>query len=259
MEDNVLELCGLTKQFGGLVAVNNLSLAMKKRSIHALIGPNGSGKTTTVDIINGVLPATDGQIFFYGEKISGLKGYRIANKGIGRTFQNIKLFHTMTVLENLMVGGHTLKQDSTGFVKYLFNITGSIKEEKMIKEKAESVLEFIGMKDYGSKRVGDLAYGRQKVTELGRALMTDPKLIFLDEPAAGLDPEASAEMNTIISELNSNGVTIILVSHDLSSSIKDASHILHIENGAALFFGTKADYMNSGLGRVYVNREDTIS
>ena len=261
MEEKVLELHGVTKRFGGLVAVDNLSLTMYKRSIHALIGPNGSGKTTTVNVINGVTPATYGEIRFYGESISGSKGHIIANKGIGRTFQNIKLFHTMTVLENLMVGGHALKRESGGIIKYLANIPGSIKEEKMIKEKAESVLEFVGMKEYGNKEVGSLSYGRQKVTELGRALMSDPKLIFLDEPAAGLNPSERAALIDVFLKAFESGIDLFLIEHNMDVIMNISTIITVLNFGAKIAEGTAAEIQSDDevikayLGRKYIREE----
>ena len=261
MDEKVLELRGLTKHFGGLVAVNDLSLTMYKRSIHALIGPNGSGKTTTVNVINGVIPATSGEVFLFGENTTGLKGNVVANKGIGRTFQNIKLFHTMTVLENIMVGGHALKRESGGLVKYLFNIRGSLEEERMIKEKAESVLEFIGMKDDGKKLVGSLPYGRQKVTELGRALMTGPKMIILDEPAAGLNPSERVVLIDVFMKAFENGIDLLLIEHNMDVIMNISTIITVLNFGLKIAEGTASEIQSNDevikayLGRKYIRSE----
>ena len=260
-DNKALELRGLTKHFGGLVAVNDLSLTMYKRSIHALIGPNGSGKTTTVNIINGVTPETSGEIFFYGEKISGLKSNSIANKGIGRTFQNIKLFNTLTVLENIMVGGHSLEGNSKGLVKYLFDVPGSFREEKLIKEKAEAVLDFIGMKDDSGKPVGSLPYGRQKVTELGRALMTEPKLIILDEPAAGLNPSERAVLIDVFMKAFESGIDLFLIEHNMDVIMNISTIITVLNFGSKIAEGTASEIQSNDevikayLGRKYARTE----
>ena len=189
--ETILKVDGLTKNFSGLVAVNNLSFEMKERTIHALIGPNGSGKSTTVNLLTGFHKTTGGTISYRGEEIQNIPIHEIARKGICRTFQNLKLFKSMTVLENLMVGGHN--ETTQGILSFLVNFRKAAAEEKMLEEKAKEILNFIGMYDLRNEYIGNIAYGRQKVTELGRALMSDPKLLFLDEPAAGQNPTERAE------------------------------------------------------------------
>jgi branched-chain amino acid transport system ATP-binding protein len=256
--ENVLELQGITRRFGNLMAVNDLSMITIKRSIHALIGPNGAGKTTTISMINGTLPISSGKIFFMGEDISGLKSYAIARKGIGRTFQNIKLFPTLTVLENIMVGGHAIKKSSSNIVQYLFNVSGSLKEEKMIKEKAEDVLEFIGMKKHANTLVGSLAYGRQKVTEFGRALMTEPKLILLDEPAAGLNPSERSKLMDIFMKTYETGIDFLLIEHNMDVIMNISTRITVLNFGTKIAEGTptevqsNAEVIKAYLGRRYL-------
>jgi len=229
----------LTIGYEGKAIITGLSFTVNTGDYLCIVGQNGSGKSTLL-----------------------------------KTLLNLK-----KPLSGQIISGDGLKPDKTGYIPQQTQVQkdfpASVREvvrsgclnrcglrpyygraEKRI---AEEYMEKLGISSLAKCYFRELSGGQQQRVLLARALCAARKLLMLDEPAAGLDPEASAEMNTIISELNSNGVTIILVSHDLSSSIKDASHILHIENGAALFFGTKADYMNSGLGRVYVNREDTIS
>jgi len=254
----ILELYGLTKQFGNLVAVNNLSLTMEARSIHALIGPNGSGKTTTVSMINGTLPYNTGRVVFDGKDITNQKNYIIARMGIGRTFQNIKLFNSMSVLENIMVGGHALKKSSNNIVQYLFDIKGSIEEEKIIKEKAEAVLEFIGMQDYATREVSGLAYGLQKVTEFGRALMTEPKLILLDEPAAGLNPSERASLIEKFMKAFEKGIDLFLIEHNMDVVMNISTKITVLNFGTKIAEGTAAEIqknpevISAYLGRRYL-------
>ena len=236
--DISLELRHLTKRFSGLVAVNDLSIQVEKGSIHSLVGPNGSGKSTTISMINGMLPLTEGEILFNGSKISGLPTHEIARRGIGRTFQNIKVFGTMTVLENVMVGGHALNKKSGGLIKYLLNIKGTNAEERMLREKAEEVLEFIGMKDLMNQQVCNLAYGRQKMTELGRALMSQPQLMLLDEPAAGLNPSERAELTDMLHKIHESGIGLFLVEHNMDIVMTISDRITVINFGAKIAEGS---------------------
>ena len=186
----------LVKRFEGLVAVNDLSIDVQEREIHALIGPNGSGKTTTLNLINSVIPPTSGQIWFRDTLLTGKPTFETVKAGVGRTFQNIKLFSSMTVLENVMMGGQ--KDVSHNMLRFIVDLRGSHREERVLREKACEVLDSIGMYHLRNETVDNLAYGRQKVCELGRALMTTPQLILLDEPAAGLNPSERREFVDIL-------------------------------------------------------------
>ncbi|MDR1028883.1 MAG: ABC transporter ATP-binding protein [Clostridiales Family XIII bacterium] len=256
--ETILELRGLTKRFGNLTAVNDLSLTMRKRSIHALIGPNGSGKTTTVGMINGTLPYSVGNVMFDGEDITGMKNHTIARKGVGRTFQNIKLFATMTVLENIMVGGHTLNPRSTNIVQYLFRVNNSLREETVLKEKAEAVLEFIGLKEYANREVGSLAYGLRKITEFGRALMGEPKLILLDEPAAGLNPSERVALIDTFIKAYERGTDFFLIEHNMDVVMNISTVITVLNFGTKIAEGTpkeiqtNPEVISAYLGRRYL-------
>ncbi len=253
MEDTILELKHVTKRFSGLVAVNDLSIQAKRGTIHSLVGPNGSGKSTTISMINGMLPLTEGEILLNGRKISGLSTHEIALAGIGRTFQNIKVFGTMTVLENVMVGGHALNRHSGGLIKYLLNIKGTNAEEKMIREKAEEILEFIGMQDLRDQQVRNLAYGRQKMTELGRALMCQPQLLLLDEPAAGLNPSERAELTDMLVKVHDSGISLFLVEHNMDIVMTISDRITVINFGAKIAEGTPAEVKdNDEVIRAYL-------
>lgn len=240
---NILQLEQLTKTFGGLTAVNNLSLEVESQSIHALIGPNGSGKTTTLNLIAGSLRATGGIVSFQGEPISSLPAYAIARRGVGRTFQNIKLFSSMTALENIMVGGHTIV--SSGIVRFLFDVKTARREEALLREKAEEVLQFIGMENLKDELVKNLPYGRQKVLELGRALIADPSLILLDEPAAGLNPSERQEFVSLLVKLNESGKTLFLIEHNMDV-VMSISHKISVLNfGAKIAEGLPAEIQNN--------------
>lgn len=244
----VLEVKNLIKRFDGLVAVDNLNFQVKKGRIHALIGPNGAGKTTTVNMITGDNPQTEGDVLFHGKSISKLPVYARAQLGIGRTFQNIKLFSTMTVLENLMIGGQS--KTTQNLLQYLANYKLAKAEEKQLKEKAEDVLNFIGMYRYRNELVSNLAYGRQKMTELGRTLMSDPKLILLDEPAAGLNPSERKEFIEIIQKVFEQNVDMFLIEHNMDV-VMNLSHDITVLN-----FGCK---IAEGAPKEILENEEVIS
>ena len=200
---SVLRLEHVTKRFGGLVAVNDLSFEVKERQIHALIGPNGSGKSTSINMINGSFPVTSGKIYFNDKDITGWKMHKIAAAGMGRTYQNLKLFRSMTALENVMIGGQL--HAKMNFARFLVDPFKTKREEEELREKAMEIMRFIGIEQYADRTVGNLPYGRQKMTELARTLMIDPTLILLDEPAAGLNPNERAEFVAIIKKVYESG------------------------------------------------------
>lgn len=229
---SVLRLEHVTKRFGGLVAVNDLSFTVEKRSIHALIGPNGSGKSTSINMINGSFPVTSGKIYFNEKDITNMSMHKIAQAGMGRTFQNLKLFHSMTALENVMLGGqmHT----KVGFARFVFDPFGSKREEEKLKEKALETMKFIGIDKYADRNVANLPYGRQKMTELARTLMIDPTLILLDEPAAGLNPSERAEFVDIIQKVYESGKDILLIEHNMDIIMNISHKITVINHGAKI-------------------------
>jgi ABC-type branched-subunit amino acid transport system ATPase component len=259
MSDNVvLEVKNLTKRFSGLVAVNNLNFKVIKGRVHALIGPNGAGKTTTVNMITGVFPQTEGEIYFQGTNISKTEPYRRAQLGIGRTFQNIKLFSSMTVLENLMLGAQS--KTNQNILKYLFGIRQANKEEKMLNHKACEILNFIGMYHLKDETVSNLPYGNQKMCELGRTLMGDPSLILLDEPAAGLNPSERREFIDIVQKVFDKGVDLFLIEHNMDV-VMNLSHDITVLNfGSMIASGgpkeiqENEDVITAYLGEGYRNR-----
>lgn len=244
----VLEVRDLVKRFDGLVAVDHLNFKVKKGRIHALIGPNGAGKTTTVNMITGENPQTEGDVLFEGRSVSGQPIYARAQMGIGRTFQNIKLFSTMTVMENLMIGGQSKTTQS--LLRYLADFRRAREEERHLKEKAEEILNFIGMYQYKDEIVSNLAYGRQKMTELGRTLMGEPKLILLDEPAAGLNPSERKEFIEIIQKVFGTGVDMFLIEHNMDV-VMNLSHDITVLN-----FGCK---IAEGNPKEILENEEVIS
>lgn len=240
---NILTVENLTKKFSGLTAVNNLSFTMKERTIHSLIGPNGSGKSTTINMCTGALPITSGSIKFRDEVISGLVLHEIASKNIGRTFQNLKLFGSMTVKENLMVGMQAQMTDN--IFKFLVNPKSAKAEEKRAEERALEVLDYIGMYKYKDETVKNLAYGQQKLTELGRSIMTSPKLLFLDEPAAGLNPSERVDFIKILLKVFDDGVDLFLIEHNMDVVMNISNYITVINFGSKIAEGTPKEIQNN--------------
>lgn len=240
---NILEVEHLTKKFAGLTAVNDLSFTMKERTIHSLIGPNGSGKSTTINMCTGALPITSGTVKYRGEQISGLVMHEIGSKNIGRTFQNLKLFGSMTVKENLMVGMHAQMTDN--IFQFLINPKRAKAEEKRAEERAEEVLEYIGMYKYRNEIVKNLAYGQQKLTELGRSIMTSPKLLFLDEPAAGLNPSERVDFVKILLKVFEDGIDLFLIEHNMDVVMNISNYITVINFGSKIAEGTPKEIQNN--------------
>lgn len=254
-QDMILKVSKLSKFFGGLHAVENVDINMKRGTIHALIGPNGAGKTTTLSMINGTLRPTSGSIAFNGREISNLETNRIARMGVARTFQNIKLFSSMTVLENIMVGGHSLYTKGS-ILRFLFNIRESNRLEREMREKAEEIARFIGVYELKDQVLGNIAYGRQKVTELGRAMMLDPKLILLDEPAAGLNPAERAEFIDILQKIHEKGTDLFLIEHNMDVVMSISDQITVLNFGRKIAEGVPSEIQhNTDVIKAYLGEE----
>lgn len=255
--DTILKTEALTKTFGGLQAVQSVDLSMRRGTIHSLIGPNGAGKTTMLSMINGTLRPTSGKVFFDGEEVTGFPTHKLAARGMARTFQNIKLFSTLTVLENIMVGGHSHFSRSGGILRFLLNYGESRRLEREMREKAEAIAKFIGVAGIKDQVVSNVAYGRQKITELGRAMMLDPKLILLDEPAAGLNPVERAEFIDILQKIHEQGTDLFLIEHnmDVVMSISDQITVLNfgekIAEGCPNEIQEDAEVVRAYLGEEY--------
>ena len=210
----ILEVTNVSKNFGGLQAINQLSFKVENGLIFSIIGPNGAGKTTAINLITGIYPPTSGEIFFQGQNLSKKRPFQLAHMGIGRTFQNIQVFCHMTVRENIMVGLHT--KSLCGFLKCLFYTPMVWNEEKRIREKTDTVLNFLDLEQKADARVDELPYGDQKRVEIARSLAMGPKLLLLDEPVAGLNLQETKEMAQAILKIKKMGVTVILVEHDMN-------------------------------------------
>jgi len=241
---NVLEIRHLTKRFEGLVAVKDVSFDVREREIHALIGPNGAGKTTTLSMINGTLEPTAGSISFAGEDITKLPPYKIARRGLGRTFQNIKLFGSLTVLENLMVGAMH-RNNRGGVLHMLLNVRETNAMERETREQALEIVNQIGMYALKDEYAENLPYGRQKVLELGRALMGKPRMILLDEPAAGLNPAERIGFVELLQRVYEDGVDLFLIEHNMDVVMNISQAITVLNFGEKIAEGAPAEIQNN--------------
>ena len=229
MSESVLRLENVTMQFGGLVALNDVSFEIKKQEILGLIGPNGAGKTTVFNVITGVYQVTKGDIKFLGKSLKGQKRYKITYGGIARTFQNIRLWGEMTALENVITATDTHKK--SGLLSGLFGLPISRKEEKRDKARAQEILDFIGIGEYADRLAKNLPYGVQRRLEIARALGTNPKLMLLDEPAAGFNPAEKVELAKTIRKIRDAGYTVLLIEHDMSLVMGVSDRVVVIDFG----------------------------
>jgi len=229
MSSPLMELKGVTMKFGGVVALNDVTFDVKKQEILGLIGPNGAGKTTVFNVITGVYQITGGEIVFDGKSLSGVKRYRITKRGIARTFQNIRLWGDMTALENVMTAADTHKK--SGLVSGLFGLPVSRREEKRDKERAQELLDFIGIGEHADRLAKNLPYGVQRRLEIARAMGAEPKLLLLDEPAAGFNPAEKVELATTIRKIRDAGYTILLIEHDMSLVMKVSDRVVVLDFG----------------------------
>ena len=235
----ILTVRNLHKAFDGIKAVNDLSFDVRRQEIFAIIGPNGAGKTTTFNLISGVLPADRGEIVFCGEPIFGRPPHEIAMKGMVRTFQTINLFDTMTVLDNVKVGCQT--KATSGILSAALRTHGFFKEEAEITRRSLEVLRLLGIETRACDNVGSLPFGQQRLVDLARALAGAPKLIMLDEPAAGLNAQETAELAAVILSMKEKGITIVLIEHDMELVMEIADRIIVLEQGARIAEGLPSE------------------
>ena len=238
----MLKVDKVTKKFGGVVAIKDVSFRVKPMEIFGLIGPNGAGKTTLFNIITGVLEPTSGHVYFKDEEITGLNPVEIVRMGIARTFQNIRLFKTMTVMQNVLIGFNNHYRYN--FFEAMFRFPRYFKEEKIYKEKAIEILKFLGIDKYADYNATALSYGNQRKVEIARALATEPDLLLLDEPAAGMNPKETDELADTVFKLRSEmEKTILFIEHDMKFVQKIADRVLVLDYGKTIFEGKPADMM----------------
>ena len=237
-ETVILETKGLTKSFGGLVALNKVDLAVKTGQITAIIGPNGAGKTTLFNLIAGVYPVSSGQIYFQGGLLNNVPAHKRASMGIVRTFQQVHLFGNMTVLENVMSGRHP--RSSYGFLEAALRLPKARREEEAISLNAIKYLNLVGLGTHAEQDALSLPLGQQKLLAIARAMATDPRLILLDEPGAGLNTLEKRQLSDLIRNIREMGISVILVEHDMPLVMGLAEWVIVLDSGQKIAEGTAA-------------------
>ncbi|CAB4759260.1 MAG: ATP-binding cassette domain-containing protein [Actinobacteria bacterium] len=243
MSKKLLEVKDILVNFGGVTALNNVNLHVSEGEIAALIGPNGAGKTTVFNIVTGYYTPTSGSVIVDGESILGLRPYKIARKGLGRTFQNIRLFGDMTAVENVATAADALNK--SGLVGSLFGVPRSRRDEKASMEKAHELLKFIGLDHRALQMAKNLPYGDQRRLEIARALALNPKVLLLDEPAAGFNPQEKVELGELIRKIRDRGFAVLLIEHDMSLVMDISDRVSVLDFGQKIAEGTPVEIQNN--------------
>ena len=254
---SLLSLQTVTKIFGGLTAVNEVSFDVEQGSIVGLIGPNGAGKTTVFNLITGNYVPDGGDIRFAGQSIKGMKPHTIVGLGIARTFQSIRLFPTLPLVENVLAGRHCRMH--SGIIGSMFHTPAQRREERAALERAMNELEFVGLADSYAEEAGSLSYGNQRLLEIARALASDPKLIILDEPAGSMNDPETAVLIELIYAIRQRGVTVLLIEHDMDAVFQLADRITVLVYGKVFAQGTAAQIQHDArVQAVYLGQEDEL-
>ena len=244
MSQLLLDVNDLTMRFGGLVAVNGVNLEVKNRQIVSVIGPNGAGKTTVFNCLSGFYIPTEGSVMLKNEQIAGLKDYQISRKGLVRTFQHVRLFSKMTVIENMLVAQH--RHLNTNLLSGLFKTPSYRRLEKEAMNHAAHWLEEVDLLQFANREAGNLSYGQQRRLEIARCMVTQPELLMLDEPAAGLNPNETKELDELIIKLrDEHEISVLLIEHDMGLVMGISDHIYVISQGTPLADGKPDEIKNN--------------
>ncbi len=236
----ILKIENVTKNFGGVSAIKETSFGVAPKEIFGLIGPNGAGKTTMFNIITGNYEPSSGSVIFRNEVLNGLKPHHIVRKGVARTFQNIRLFSSMSVLDNVLIGFDF--QARYGFLESIIRFPRFISEEKRIKTRSMEILDYFGMGHFAHEKAVDLSYGQQRKVEIARALATNPELLLLDEPAAGMNPSETEELGELIKKARVDfDLTVLVIEHDMKFVNQLCDKVLVLDYGKTIFEGKPAD------------------
>jgi branched-chain amino acid transport system ATP-binding protein len=251
----MLEISGITQVFGGVTALKDVSFLVNKGDITGVIGPNGAGKTTLFNIISGIYTQTSGSIALEGKDVSGALPEHLARLGMVRTFQNIELFNAMTVRENVMVGRHS--RSSSGLLACSLKMPWTLREEKRIRSEAEKWMEFTGISDLADVVAGNLPFGKGRLLEIARALAVEPRIILMDEPAAGLNSQETVALAQLIRRIRDMGITIALVEHDMELVMEICDRIVVLNLGMKLAEGTPREIQeNHEVIAAYLGDDD---
>ena len=243
-DEPILDVRAISLSFKGVNAISDLSFSVVRGEIIALIGPNGAGKSSLLNVLNGVYIADSGEIIFEGQHFRQIEPLEAARRGIARTFQNNALFKKMSVLDNVLAG--LARHTHSSFLAQALRLPGARHEEAQLRERAESILEFLELQHYRDLTVGNLAYGIQKRVELGRALVSEPRLLLLDEPLAGMNAQEKAEMSDFISGINQHlGTTVVLIEHDVGIVMNLSNHVVVLDYGRKIGDGTPAEIQSN--------------